>query len=130
MNIRKSTLSVLAIILLGILCAIPTMAFQKQNAAVPGEVLDSNGDETTAVWMTGTFAYEQTSTGIGTIQIKRSENKSNWIVVKTYTNTSAGDQRKYLYESMGDGAILGGAWYKAVLVGAPTSGSFRVRLVK
>lgn len=130
MNIRKSTLSVLAIILLGIICAIPAMAFQKQNAAVPGEVLDSDADETTAVWLSGTFAYEQTSTGIGTIQIKRSENKSNWVVVKVYTNTAAGDQRKYLYESMGDGAILGGAWYKAVLSGAPTSGSFRVRLVK
>ena len=110
--------------------SINVYALQKQSAAAPGEVLDSNGDETTAVQMAGLFAVEVTSTGVGTIQIKRSEDNSTWIVVKTLTNSAVGDQRKYLYEYFGDEDSSKGAWYKAVLSGNPSSGSFRVRLVK
>ena len=126
---RKYIVPFLTIVLVAL--SINVYALQKQSAAAPGEVLDSNGDETTAVQMAGLFAVEVTSTGVGTIQIKRSEdNSSNWIVVKTLTNASAGDQRKYLYEYFGDEDSSKGAWYKAVLSGNPTSGSFRVRLVK
>lgn len=125
---RKYIVPFLTIVLVAL--SINVYALQKQSAAAPGEVLDSDGDETAAVQMTGLFAVEVTSTGVGTIQIKRSEDKTNWIVVKTLTNASAGDQRKYLYEYFGDEDSSKGAWYKAVLSGNPTSGSFRVRLVK
>lgn len=125
---RKYIVPFLTIVLVAL--SINVYALQKQSAAAPGEVLDSDGDETAAVQMTGLFAVEVTSTGVGTIQIKRSEDKTNWIVVKTLTNASAGDQRKYLYEYFGDEDSSKGAWYKAVLSGDPTSGSFRVRLVK
>ena len=130
MTIKKITLPVLAVIFLAFLCAIPAVAFQKQNAAAPGEVLDVQDEETTPIFLSGTFAMEVTSTGIGTLQIKRSEDKTNWVIVKTLTNGSATEQRKYLYESMGDGTPrLEGAWYKAVL-STLTSGSYRVRMVK
>ena len=130
MLIKKMTLPALAAIFFAILFTIPTMAFQKQNAAAPGEVLDVQDEETTPLYLSGTFALEVTSTGIGTIQIKRSENKATWIVVKELTNGSATEQRKYLYESLGDdGSRLEGAWYKAVL-STLTSGSYRVRMVK
>lgn len=130
MTIKKITLPVLAVIFLAFLCAIPAVAFQKQNAAAPGEVLDAQDEETTPIFLSGTFAMEVTSTGIGTLQIKRSEDKTNWVIVKTLTNGSATEQRKYLYESMGDSTPrLEGAWYKAVL-SALTSGSYRVRMVK
>ena len=125
---RKYIVPFLTIVLVAL--SINVYALQKQSAAAPGEVLDSDGDETTAVQMTGLFAVEVTGDGVGTIQIKRSEDKTNWIVVKTLTNASAGDQRKYLYEYFGDEDSSKGAWYKAVLSGDPTSGSFRVRLVK
>lgn len=125
---RKYIVPFLTIVLVAL--SINVYALQKQSAAAPGEVLDSDGDETTAVQMTGLFAVEVTSTGVGTIQIKRSEDKTNWIVVKTLTNASPGDQRKYLYEYFGDEDSSKGAWYKAVLSGNPSSGSFRVRLVK
>ena len=125
---RKYIVPFLTIVLVAL--SINVYALQKQSAAAPGEVLDSNGDETTAVQMAGLFAVEVTSTGVGTIQIKRSEDNSTWIVVKTLTNASVGDQRKYLYEYFGDEDSSKGAWYKAVLSGNPTSGSFRVRLVK
>ena len=126
---RKYIVPFLTIVLVAL--SINVYALQKQSAAAPGEVLGSDGDETTAVQMAGLFAVEATSTGVGTIQIKRSEdNSSNWIVVKTLTNASAGDQRKYLYETFGDTDKSKGAWYKAVLSGNPTSGSFRVRFVK
>jgi hypothetical protein len=125
---RKYIVPFLTIVLVAL--SINVYALQKQSAAAPGEVLDSDGDETTAVQMTGLFAVEVTGDGVGTIQIKRSEDKTNWIVVKTLTNASAGDQRKYLYEYFGDEDSSNGAWYKAVLSGNPTSGSFRVRLVK
>ena len=125
---RKYIVPFLTIVLVAL--SINVYALQKQSAAAPGEVLDSNGDETTAVQMAGLFAVEVTSTGVGTIQIKRSEDNSTWIVVKTLTNSAAGDQRKYLYEYFGDEDSSKGAWYKAVLSGNPSSGSFRVRLVK
>lgn len=125
---RKYIVPFLTIVLVAL--SINVYALQKQSAAAPGEVLDSNGDETTAVQMAGLFAVEVTSTGVGTIQIKRSEDNSTWIVVKTLTNSAVGDQRKYLYEYFGDEDSSKGAWYKAVLSGNPTSGSFRVRLVK
>lgn len=125
---RKYIVPFLTIVLVAL--SINVYALQKQSAAAPGEVLDSNGDETTAVQMAGLFAVEVTSTGVGTIQIKRSEDNSTWIVVKTLTNASVGDQRKYLYEYFGDEDSSKGAWYKAVLSGNPSSGSFRVRLVK
>ena len=125
---RKYIVPFLTIVLVAL--SINVYALQKQSAAAPGEVLDSDGDETTAVQMAGLFAVEVTSTGVGTIQIKRSEDNSTWIVVKTLTNSAVGDQRKYLYEYFGDEDSSKGAWYKAVLSGNPTSGSFRVRLVK
>lgn len=125
---RKYIVPFLTIVLVAL--SINVYALQKQSAAAPGEVLDSDGDETTAVQMAGLFAVEVTSTGVGTIQIKRSEDNSTWIVVKTLTNSAVGDQRKYLYEYFGDEDSSKGAWYKAVLSGDPTSGSFRVRLVK
>ena len=125
---RKYIVPFLTIVLVAL--SINVYALQKQSAAAPGEVLVSDKDETTAVQMTGLFAVEVTSTGVGTIQIKRSEDNSTWIVVKTLTNASVGDQRKYLYEYFGDEDSSKGAWYKAVLSGNPTSGSFRVRLVK
>lgn len=125
---RKYIVPFLTIVLVAL--SINVYALQKQSAAAPGEVLDSNGDETTAVQMAGLFAVEVTSTGVGTIQIKRSEDNSTWIVVKTLTNSAVGDQRKYLYEYFGDEDSSKGAWYKAVLSGNPSSGSFRVRLVK
>jgi hypothetical protein len=107
------------------------LALSKQSAAAPGEALEVDKDETTAIKMAGVFAVEVTSTGIGTIQIKRSEDGStNWMVVKTLTNTTAGDQRKYLYETFGDTDRSLGAYYKAYLSGNPTSGTFRVRFVK
>lgn len=125
---RKYIVPFLTIVLVAL--SINVYALQKQSAAAPGEVLDSDGDETTAVQMAGLFAVEVTSTGVGTIQIKRSEDNSTWIVVKTLTNSAVGDQRKYLYEYFGDEDSSKGAWYKAVLSGNPSSGSFRVRLVK
>ena len=126
---RKYVIVILAIILVGISANI--LALQKESATAPGEALINDADETTAVLMKGLFAVEVTSTGIGTIQIKRSEdNSTNWVVVKTLTNTAAGDQRKYIYESFGDEDASIGAYYKAVLSGAPSSGSYRVRLVK
>lgn len=125
---RKYIVPFLTIVLVAL--SINVYALQKQSAAAPGEVLDSDKDETTAVQMAGLFAVEVTSTGVGTIQIKRSEDNSTWIVVKTLTNSAVGDQRKYLYEYFGDEDSSKGAWYKAVLSGDPTSGSFRVRLVK
>lgn len=125
---RKYIVPFLTIVLVAL--SINVYALQKQSAAAPGEVLDSDGAETTAVQMAGLFAVEVTGDGVGTIQIKRSEDKTNWIVVKTLTNASAGDQRKYLYEYFGDEDSSKGAWYKAVLSGNPSSGSFRVRLVK
>lgn len=125
---RKYIVPFLTIVLVAL--SINVYALQKQSAAAPGEVLVSDKDETTAVQMTGLFAVEVTSTGVGTIQIKRSEDNSTWIVVKTLTNSAVGDQRKYLYEYFGDEDSSKGAWYKAVLSGNPTSGSFRVRLVK
>ena len=126
---RKYIVPFLTIVLVAL--SINVYALQKQSAAAPGEVLVSDGDETTAVQMAGLFAVEVTSTGVGTIQIKRSEdNSTNWIVVKTLTNSAAGDQRKYLYEYFGDEDSSKGAYYKAYMSGDPTSGSFRVRLVK
>ena len=125
---RKYIVPFLTIVLVAL--SINVYALQKQSAAAPGEVLYSDGDETTAVQMAGLFAVEVTGTGVGTIQIKRSEDNSTWIVVKTLTNSAAGDQRKYLYEYFGDEDSSKGAWYKAVLSGNPSSGSFRVRLVK
>ena len=126
---RKYIVPFLTIVLVAL--SINVYALQKQSAAAPGEVLDSDGDATTAVQMAGLFAVEVTSTGVGTIQIKRSEdNSTNWIVVKTLTNSAAGDQRKYLYEYFGDEDSSKGAYYKAYMSGDPTSGSFRVRLVK
>lgn len=106
-------------------------ALQKQSAALPGEIFDANADETTPVQMKGLFAVEMTSSGIGTILIKRSEDAVTYYTVKSYTNTAAGDRRKYLYESFGDGTdSSAGAYYKAVMSGALTSGTFRVRFVK
>ena len=126
---RKYIVPFLTIVLVAL--SINVYALQKQSASAPGEVLGSDGDETTAVQMAGLFAVEVTSTGVGTIQIKRSEdNSTNWIVVKTLTNSAAGDQRKYLYEYFGDEDSSKGAYYKAYMSGDPTSGSFRVRLVK
>lgn len=130
MDIKKSALLALVAITI---CFIPYVvtAFEKQSYAIPGEALKADGDATTAVQMWGVFACEATSTGIGTILIQRSENNSTWVTVKTITNTVAGDQRKYIYESFGDGTLkFDKAWYKAVLSGDPSSGSFRVRLVK
>jgi hypothetical protein len=131
MDIRKITLPALVAILIA-LSALPVIAYQKQSAAVPGEALISDGDETTAIQLAGLFAVEVTSTGVGTILIRRSEDNSTWITVKTITNTVAGDQRKFVYEPFGDGNVLKmeKVWYKAVLSGNPSSGSFRVRLVK
>lgn len=130
MDIKKIALSAITIILL-VFSSQLSMAYKTQSAAIPGEVLDSDGDATTAVLMSGTFAYEVTSTGIGTILIQRSENNSTWVTVKTLTNTSAGDRRKYLYEAFGEnGQPNDKAWYKAVMSGDPSSGSFRVRFVK
>jgi hypothetical protein len=127
MDARKTILSALLVLFI----ALTAQAFSRQSAAIPGEELSRDGDETTAVQMAGTFAVEMTSTGIGTIQIKRSEDKSTWIVVETYTNSSAADRREYMYESFGDGTLaFDKAWYKAVLSGNPSSGSFRVRLVQ
>ena len=78
---RKYIVPFLTIVLVAL--SINVYALQKQSAAAPGEVLVSDKDETTAVQMTGLFAVEVTSTGVGTIQIKRSEdNSTNWIVVK------------------------------------------------
>jgi hypothetical protein len=130
MDIRKITLPALVAILIA-LSAFPVIAYQKQSAAVPGEALISDGDETTAIQLSGLFAVEVTSTGVGTILIKRSEDNITWITAKTLTNTVAGDQRKFVYEPFGDGNIfkMEKAWYKAVL-SDPTSGSFYVRLVK
>lgn len=130
-NSRSTILAVMLTAALILLSASTIGAFQKQSAAVPGEALKVDTNETSAVQMSGVFAVEVTSTGIGTIDIKRSENNSTWITVKTLTNTAAGDQRKYLYESFGDGQLsMDKAWYKAVLNGDPSSGSFRVRFVK
>ena len=56
MTIKKITLPVLAVIFLAFLCAIPAVAFQKQNAAAPGEVLDVQDEETTPIFLSGTFA--------------------------------------------------------------------------
>lgn len=127
---KSIILATIFTVLLSIFSISVIQAFQKQSAAIPGEVLDSNGDETTAVLMGGLIAVEMTSTGIGTIDIKRSQDKSTWITVKTYTNTSAGDRRKYIYENCGDGTLgrMDKVWYKAVLNGDPSSGSFRVRM--
>jgi len=106
-------------------------AMTKQSYAAPGEALLVDTNETTAVQMAGVFAVEVTSTGIGKIDIKRSEDGStNWVIVKTLTNTAAGDKRKYFYETFGDTDSSSGAYYKAVLNGDPDSGSFRVRFVK
>ena len=106
-------------------------ALTRESATAPGEALKADTNETTAVRMYGLFACEVTSTGVGTIQIKRSENgTTNWVVVKTLTNTSAGDRRVYLYEAFGDIDRSPGAYYKAYMSGNPASGSFRVRLVK
>lgn len=105
-------------------------AISKESASVPGEALSADEDETTPIQMAGVFAVEATSTGIGTLLVQRSEDNSTYITVKTLTNTVAGDQRKYLYETFGDTDRSKGAWYKVVLSGNPTSGSFRVRLVK
>ena len=108
-----------------------SFALSKQSHAAPGEVLDSNGDATTPTQFAGVFAYESTSTGVGTIKIQRSESGSaNWVTIKTLTNTSAGDQRGYLYETFGDTDRSPGAYYKAVMSGNPSSGSFRFRFVK
>lgn len=105
-------------------------ALQKESATSPGEIFDADGDETTAILVRGVFAVEMTSSGIGTILIKRSEDGTTYYQVKSYTNTSAEERRKYLYESFGDGDSSKGAYYKAVMSGDPTSGSFRVRIVK
>lgn len=127
MNIKKITLLALLVVVV----ALQAYAFSKQSASAPGEVLNSDGDVTTATQLSGVFAVEMTSTGVGTVLIQRSENNSTWVTVKTITNTSAGDQRKYIYESFGDGTLkFDKAWYRAYMSGAPTSGSFRVRLVQ
>ncbi len=119
------------ILLLGVVLAGPTLnALTKETAPPPGEVLDVQDEATTAIKLPGTFAVEVSSTGVGTIKIYRSESGSaNWLVVKTLTNTSAGDQRKYLYEYFGDDGRGGGAWYKAVVT-TLSSGSYRIRFVK
>lgn len=109
---------------------IPIYALTRESAAVPGEVLDADADATTPVKFWGTFAYEATSTGVGTILIQRSEDNVTYITVKTLTNTSAGDRRGYLYEAFGDIDRSSGAYYKAVVSGSPASGSWRFRFVK
>lgn len=128
----RITASVIALMVLGAMFLVLSTAFaiSKESAAVPGEALLADGDETTAVQMAGVFAVEATSTGIGTLLVQRSEDNSTYITVKTLTNTVAGDQRKYIYETFGDTDRSKGAWYKVVLSGNPSSGSFRVRLVK
>jgi hypothetical protein len=124
--------AIIAVLVVSALFAVitPIYALTKQTAAVPGEVLDSDGDETTPAKFWGVFAYEVTSTGVGTILIQRSEDNSTYMTVKTLTNTSAADKRGYLYEAFGDIDQSSGVYYKAVMSGDPSSGSFRFRFVK
>ena len=119
------------ILFLTVILAGQIYAVTRENASPPGEVLDAATETTTAVRMYGVFAVEVTSSGVGTILIERSEdNSTNWVTVKTLTNTSSTEQRKFLYENQGDeGGRGGGAWYRAYL-NTLTSGSYRVRLVK
>ena len=128
----RITAAIIALMVFGAIFLVISTSFaiSKESAAVPGEALLADTDETTPIQMAGVFAVEATSTGIGTLLIQRSEDNSTYITVKTLTNTAAGDQRKYLYETFGDTDKSKGAWYKAVLSGNPTSGSFRVRFVK
>ena len=125
---KKFTIAFLTVVLMIISANI--YALQKQSAASPGEVLDSDTDATTPVLMKGVFAVEMTSTGVGTINIQRSEDGTTYHTVKAFTNTAAEERRKYLYESFGDEDSSKGAWYKAVMSGNPSAGSFRVRLVQ
>ena len=104
-------------------------ALSKQTAAYPGEVLDAQDEYTTAMQFAGVFAVEVSSTGVGTLTIERSEDNSSWHTVKTLTNSSAGEQRKYLYETFGDTDRSAGAYYRAYLT-TLTSGSYRVRFIK
>lgn len=128
----RITAAIIALMVFGAIFLVISTSFaiSKESAAVPGESLLVDTDETTPIQMAGVFAVEATSTGIGTLLIQRSEDNSTYITVKTLTNTAAGDQRKYLYETFGDTDKSKGAWYKAVLSGDPSSGSFRVRFVK
>ena len=122
-------LMVCASAVLVLFCVTGIYALSKQTAAYPGEVLDAQDEYTTAMQFAGVFAVEVSSTGVGTLTIERSENNSTWHTVKTLTNASAGEQRKYLYETFGDTDRSAGAYYRVFLT-TLTSGSYRVRLVK
>lgn len=104
-------------------------ALSRQSAESPGESLAAQYSTTTPVLMYGVFAVEVTSTGVGTIYIQRSEDGTNYKRVKTLTNASATEQRKYLYETFGDTDRSRGAWYRA-WVETLTSGSYVVRFVR
>lgn len=105
-------------------------ALSKESSSAPGEAMSSDADETTAVQMAGVFAVEMNSTGLGTIDLKRSEDGTNYYTVKTYTKSSTKDLRKYFYETFGDLDSGSGAYYKLVLDGDLSSGSLRGRLVQ
>lgn len=104
-------------------------ALSRQSAENPGESLSSQYSTTTPVLMYGVFAVEVTSTGVGTIYIQRSEDGTTYKRVKTLTNASPTEQRKYLYETFGDTDKSKGAWYRA-WVQTLSSGSYVVRFVK
>lgn len=104
-------------------------ALSKQSAAYPGQSLAVQYSTTSPIQIGGVFAVEVTSTGVGTISIQRSEDGTNYNTVKTLTNASSTEQRKYLYETFGDTDRSAGAWYRAYLT-TLTSGSYRVRFVK
>lgn len=120
---------VLAALVLVLFSVTGIYALSKQTAAYPGEVLDAQDEYTTAMQFAGVFAVEVSSTGVGTLTIERSEDNSSWQTVKILTNSSAGEQRKYLYETFGDTDRSAGAYYRAYLT-TLTSGSYRVRFVR
>jgi len=128
-HVERTIAAVVAFLAAVVVVSTIGYTFSRENAPYPGEVLDTQNDATTPVLMKGVFAVEVTSTGVGTITIKRSEDGTNYITVKTLTNTAATEQRKYLYESFGDVDKGNGAYYKAVVT-TLTSGSYRVRFVR
>jgi hypothetical protein len=123
------------IILVGVLCltmvglsSINIHALTAQNAAFPGETLTNNADATTPIKMKGVFWVLITGTGTGTLSVRRSEDGTNYVTVKTITATGV-DKAVYMYESFGDVDSGTGAYYKVVFSDAAVS-HVHVRLVR
>jgi len=124
----KNWIITMLVVMMVLAFVIASQAKLRQTAAYPGEALAAQNSATTPLQFFGLFYCIASSTGVGNIYIQRSEDATNWALVKIINKPDTKPVCKPIYEQFGDENI-GKAYYRAILLDNPglASGSLRVR---